>query len=155
MDQIKSGTFLTRKRKEKNMTQALLAEHLGVSNKTISKLETGKCIPDYNLIEPICKELDITVAELLDGEEMTDSSIHYDDSQVLELLKRTRTLENQRTSLYGLILIMMGLVLLVLHYNLGGSNVKDFISGILLGLSVGEMLAGVYVTARGLFLQRK
>lgn len=112
-------------------------------------------MPDYNLIEPLCKELDITVAELLDGEEMTDSSIHYDDSQVLELLKRTRTLENQRTSLYGLILIMMGLVLLVLHYNLGGSNVKDFISGILLGLSVGEMLAGVYVTARGLFLQRK
>lgn len=41
MDQIKSGTFLTRKRKEKNMTQAVLAEHLGVSNKTISKWETG------------------------------------------------------------------------------------------------------------------
>ena len=46
MDQIMMGTFLAKKRKEKNMTQAALAERLGVTNKTISKWETGKCMPD-------------------------------------------------------------------------------------------------------------
>ena len=69
MDQIMMGTFLAKKRKEKNMTQAALAERLGVTNKTISKWETGKCMPDYSVIELLCRELEITVAELLDGEE--------------------------------------------------------------------------------------
>lgn len=151
MNQIMIGSFLAKKRKEKNMTQATLAGQLGVSNKTISKWETGKCMPDYGVIEPLCKELGITVAELLDGEEVEDNSVRiYDDSQVLELIKRVQVLENQRTSLYGVILIVLGLTLLVLHYNIGGSDVVDFISGILLGLSVGEMLVGTYVSIRGL-----
>lgn len=151
MNQISIGNFITKKRKEKNMTQAALAERLGVSNKTISKWETGKCMPDYSVIEPLCKELDITVAELLDGEEKADNSIRaYDDLQVLDLIKRTQALEDQRTSLYGLILIIMGLALLILHYNIGGSDIRDFISGLLLGISIAEMLIGVYVVARGL-----
>ena len=151
MNQISIGSFITKKRKEKNMTQAALAERLGVSNKTISKWETGKCMPDYSVIEPLCKELDITVAELLDGEEKADNSIRaYDDLQILDLIKRTQALEDQRTSLYGLILIIMGLALLILHYNIGGSDIKDFISGLLLGISIAEMLIGVYVVARGL-----
>ena len=155
MDQILIGNFLTQKRKEKNMTQAALAEKLGVSNKTISKWETGKCMPDYSVIELLCKELDITVAELLDGEVKADNSVRvYDDEQILDLIKRTQALEAQRTSLYGFILIIMGLALLLLHYNLGGSNFKDFISGVLLGLSIGEMLVGTYVVARGLSKQK-
>lgn len=155
MNQISIGSFITKKRKEKNMTQETLAERLGVSNKTISKWETGKCMPDYNVIEPLCKELDITVAELLDGEEKVNNSIRvYDDLQVLDLIKRTQALENQRTSLYGLILIIMGLALLLLHYNIGGSGVRDFISGLFLGISIVEMLIGVYVVARGLAKHR-
>ena len=155
MNQISIGSFITKKRKEKNMTQATLAERLGVSNKTISKWETGKCMPDYSVIEPLCKELDITVAELLDGEEKANNSIRvYDDLQVLDLIKRTQVLENQRASLYGIILIIMGLVLLLLHYNISGSGVKDFISGLFLGISIVEMLIGVYVVARGLAKHR-
>lgn len=155
MNQISIGSFITKKRKEKNMTQETLAERLGVSNKTISKWETGKCMPDYSVIEPLCKELDITVAELLDGEEKANNSIRvYDDLQVLDLIKRTQVLENQRTSLYGFILIIMGLALLLLHYNIGGSGVRDFISGFFLGISIVEMLIGVYVVARGLAKHR-
>lgn len=155
MNQISIGSFITKKRKEKNLTQAALAERLGVSNKTISKWETGKCMPDYSVIEPLCKELDITVAELLDGEENADNSIRaYDDLQILDLIKRTQALEDQRTSLYGFILIIMGLALLILHYNIGGSDIKDFISGLLLGISIAEMLIGVYVVARGLTRHR-
>ena len=155
MNQISIGNFIAKKRKEKNMTQATLAERLGVSNKTISKWETGKCMPDYSVIEPLCKELDITVAELLDGEEKADNSIRaYDDLQVLDLIKRTQALEDQRTSLYGCILIIMGLAMLLLHYNIGGSDGKDFISGLLLGISIVDMLIGVYVAARGLAKHR-
>lgn len=130
------------------MTQAALAERLGVSNKTISKWETGKCMPDYSMIEPLCKELDITVAELLDGEEKADNSVRvYDDEQILDLIKRTQALEDQRTTLIGLILIIMGITLMLLSGSFGGSAFQDFMSGILLGISIAEMIAGVCVCA--------
>ena len=149
MDQIRIGSFIARKRKEKNMTQATLAEKLGISGKTISKWETGRCMPDYSVIEPLCKELGITTAELLDGKEMPDKPAHtYSDTQILSLLKRIQALENQRTSLHGFLLMLMGLALLLLHFNVGGSNVKDFFSGVLLGLSIAEMLLGIYITTK-------
>ena len=50
MNQLLVGKFITQKRKEKNLTQEQLAEKIGVSNKTISKWETGKCMPDYSVI---------------------------------------------------------------------------------------------------------
>lgn len=150
MEQKLIGSFLSKKRKEKNMTQAALAERLGVSNKTISKWETGKCMPDYSVIEPLCRELDITIAELLDGEETADNSVRmYDDTHILDLIQRTQALEHQRTTLNGLLLMIMGMALLLLHYNVGGSNVKDFFSGLLLGLSIIEMLCGIYVFMKG------
>ena len=52
MNQITTGKFIAQKRKEKNLTQEQLAEKIGVSNKTISKWETGKCMPDYCIIVP-------------------------------------------------------------------------------------------------------
>ena len=69
MDQIATGKYITKKRKEQNLTQEQLAERLGVSNKTISKWETGKCMPDYSIVESLCKELNTTLAELINGEE--------------------------------------------------------------------------------------
>jgi len=151
MDQMVTGSFIAKKRKEKNMTQAALAERLGGSNKTVSKWETGKCMPDYSVIGLLCKELEITVAELLDGDEKADSSVRvYDDTQVLGLVKRIQVLEQHRMSMAGLLLIIMGIALMLLHYNIGGSNARDFISGVLLGISIAEMLTGVYVTVRAL-----
>lgn len=51
--------------------------------------------------------------------------------------------------LTGVILIVMGIALQALSHTFGGSDVKDFFSGLLLGLSVAEMLLGIYVTAKG------
>ena len=75
MDNIATGKFITKKRKEQNLTQEQLAERLGVSNKTISKWETGKCMPDYSVIELLCKELNTKVDELMKGEE-NEKRIH-------------------------------------------------------------------------------
>lgn len=62
MNQLTTGKFISRKRKEKNLTQEQLAEKLGISNKTVSKWETGKCMPDYTVIKNLCEELEITMA---------------------------------------------------------------------------------------------
>ena len=88
MNQSAIGNFITQKRKEKNLTQAQLAQILGISNKTISKWETGRCMPDYSIIKKLCEELGITLSELIDGEEEKESIRVYDDEQILELLKR-------------------------------------------------------------------
>ena len=53
MSQQDIGRFIAEKRRMKNLTQEQLAERLGVSNKTISKWETGKSMPDYSLVEAL------------------------------------------------------------------------------------------------------
>ena len=151
MNQIVTGKFISLKRKQKNLTQEQLAEKLGVSNKTISKWETGKCMPDYSIVKSLCEELDITVAELMDGEVSEEKSVRtYDEEQILDLLRRTQELEKEKNMLYGIMLIVMGIALQALSYAIGGSDFKDFISGLLLGLSIGEMLVGVFVVGKSL-----
>ena len=140
------GRFITKKRKEQNLTQEQLAERLGVSNKTVSKWETGKCMPDYAVVKNLCEELNVSVSELMDGEKTDDKSIRmYDEEQILDLLRRTQELEKQKVMLTGVVLIVMGVAFQSLSHTLGGSDVKDFFSGLLLGLSVAEMLAGIAV----------
>lgn len=151
MDQLTTGRFISRKRKSKNLTQEQLAEILGVSNKTISKWETGKCMPDYAIVKNLCETLEITVAELMDGEDADKKSVRtYDSEQIMDLLRRTQELEKQKNILYGIILVVMGIALLAVSHTLGGSDLKDFFSGILFGVSIGEMLVGVYVIGRGI-----
>ena len=150
MDQIAIGKFIAQKRKEQNLTQEQLAERLGVSNKTISKWETAKCMPDYAVVKKLCEELKVTISELMDGEENDEKSVRvYDEEQILDLLRRTQELEKQKVMLTGAILIVMGIPFQALSHTLGGSNVKDFFAGLLLGLSIVEMLTGVYVIAKG------
>ncbi|MBR1861902.1 MAG: helix-turn-helix transcriptional regulator [Lachnospiraceae bacterium] len=68
MKQAEVGLFIQSLRKEKNMTQRELADKLGVSDKAVSKWETGKSMPDTALFEPLCREFGISVNELLAAE---------------------------------------------------------------------------------------
>ncbi len=151
MDQLIIGKFIAQKRKEKNLTQAQLAEKLGVSNKTVSKWECGKCMPDYSIIESLCKQLEVSVSELMDGEMNEKNSVRvYDEQQILDLIERTQILEKQKQSLFGIMLIVMGIALFALSQVVEGNGFREFISGVLLGLSCGEMLVGAYVVGRSL-----
>ncbi len=150
MDQMAIGRFITRKRKEKNLTQEQLAEKIGVSNKTVSKWETGKCIPDYSVIELLCKELDTTLAELMSGEE-DEKSIHtYDNEQILKMIQEMQHLKNTKLLIIGFILILTGCTMLALSQMFRGTDFQDFLSGFLLGISLAQMLAGVFLLAHSL-----
>lgn len=151
MNQFVIGKFILQKRKEKNLTQEQLAEKLGVSNKTVSKWETGKCMPDYGIIKNLCKELEISIEELIEGKETEQKNQReYTDKQIMKLLQQTQELEKQKNLLYGILLIVMGIALSALSSTFGDSNIKDLISGFLLGISIIEMLVGVYVLGRSL-----
>lgn len=149
MNQAAIGSYIAKKRREKNLTQEQLAETLGVSNKTISKWENGKCMPDYSIIEQLCKELSVTLSELMDGEDAAEDSVRvYDDEQILDLLRRMQELERQKNILYGIILIVLGIACNAMANTVGGSHVQEFISGLLIGLSVAEVLAGIVVVGK-------
>ena len=68
MDNVKIGEFIKDLRKERNLTQGELAEKLSVSPKTVSKWECGMGAPDVSIMMELCKELGISVNELLSGE---------------------------------------------------------------------------------------
>lgn len=108
-------------------------------------------MPDYAVVKSLCEELKVSVSELMDGEEADEKSIRvYDEEQILDLLRRTQELEKQKGMLTGVILIVMGIALQASSRTLGGSDVMDFFSGLLLGLSIAEMLVGVYVICKDL-----
>ena len=70
MDRYVTGAVIRRLRENKKMTQEELAEKVFVSSKAVSKWETGQGFPDVSLIEPLAKALDISVIELLSGEDI-------------------------------------------------------------------------------------
>ncbi len=151
MDQIAIGRYIARKRKEQNLTQEQLSEQLGVSNKTISKWENGKCMPDYSLIQKLCEALDVTLPELMDGEDAAENSVRvYDDEQILDLLRRTQELARQKNILYGLVLIVLGIASGAMSKTTGGTDVQKFIAGILMGLSAAETLSDIWIIGKKL-----
>ena len=90
MDTKKIGAFIAMNRKKKGYTQEQLAEKLGVTNKTISRWENGHYMPDLSLLEPLSKELDITLNELLAGEEIVkEETMEYSEQNLIQTIDYT------------------------------------------------------------------
>ncbi|HIY90189.1 MAG: helix-turn-helix domain-containing protein [Merdibacter sp.] len=140
MNQKQIGRYIAEKRRIKNLTQAQLAEQLGISDKTVSKWECGRSMPDYALIQSLCETLDISVSELIEGK---NTALH--ERQLMELLRRTQELERQNGILHGVIMLIFGIALQALAPHFVGSPMQDLLSGIILGLSVGILLLGIYL----------
>ena len=68
MDNLRFGAFVAQLRKEKQWTQQELADRLHVTDKAISKWETGKGFPEVTLLEPLAQALEVSLVELLQGE---------------------------------------------------------------------------------------
>lgn len=73
MDQVKIGSFLRDLRKEKNLTQEAMAEQLGVSNRTISRWETGSNMPDIGMLVEIADYYDVSIPEIINGERKSEN----------------------------------------------------------------------------------
>ena len=83
MDQKKIGSFIAARRKANGLTQSQLAEALGITDKAVSKWETGKSMPDLSLFSPLCDLLHITLNELLSGEFISDENLKEKSNQIL------------------------------------------------------------------------
>ena len=75
MNTYVTGVTVRQLREERNLTQAELAEQIGVSSKTVSKWETGKGLPDITLLQPLAQALGISVIELMNGEQISNRNV--------------------------------------------------------------------------------
>lgn len=95
MDQIRIGKFIAESRKSRNLTQRQLADALSISDKTISKWECGKGLPDVSLMLPLCTALDITVNDLLSGERVSATDYQQKaEGNMMNLMKENE--ENRK-----------------------------------------------------------
>ena len=97
MDQIKIGQFISACRKEQGLTQAVLAEKLGISDRAVSKWETGKSMPDSGIMLELCGLLNINVNELLSGERIMTGT--YDKRAEENLLEMQKDVEEKNRQL--------------------------------------------------------
>ena len=127
MNQQKIGKFIQQKRKEKNLTQEELANKLGVSNRTISKWENGRGMPDYSVILELCKVLDMSINEMLSGEEIVKENyqtmLEENIIKTIEYNNKKRNKKNLKITIFIIILLV---ILLSFGYKLFLLNTYTF-----------------------------
>lgn len=110
MNQQKIGRFISECRKQKGLTQAQLAEALGVSDKSVSRWENGKTMPDLSIYEPLCEILEIQISELLYAQKMTDKEkTAYGEQSAFNIFKTKSQL--QTFAILTEILIFVGIII--------------------------------------------
>lgn len=112
IDVQKTGKFIVQCRHEKNLTQKELGDRLNVTDRAVSKWENGRSFPDVNLIEEICRELDIEVSELLAGKKIEPE--HYKEETEKMLMGTVRENTMHRFQLIIYLLMTLPLVLILL-----------------------------------------
>ena len=132
MNQIKIGVFIAKCRKDKKLTQAQLAEKLGITDRAISKWETGKGMPDSSIMLELCEILEISVNELLSGEmiEMKD----YDkkaEENLLNMAKREE-MQNKKLLFYENIIGIISSVTFIVLIIVAAYLVQSLIARIVL-----------------------
>lgn len=145
MNQKDIGRFIYKRRKEKGLTQAQLAEILNVSDKSISRWENGKTMPDLSLYEPLCKALDIQISELLYGKKMNEKEkLIQGDRSAMEIFKTKSELLT--FGIFTELLILVGIVITI-------TLTKLFAKTIFQAMLI--MVCGGFVWAFGIVLRIK
>ena len=106
MDQIKIGKFIAECRKKNNLTQMQLAEKINITDRAISKWENGKGMPDSSIMLDLCKELKISVNELLSGEMISMENKNEKQEQLL--LNMAKEAEEKNKIIWTSMWVIMG-----------------------------------------------
>lgn len=135
MNQQEIGRFISDRRKHKGLTQTQLAEILGVSDKSISRWENGKTMPDISMYEPLCEILDIQISELLYARKMTDKEKTVQgEKSALNIFKTKSQL--QTFAILTEILIFIGIIITITLTKLLADNTFEMILTVVCGCFV-------------------
>ena len=146
MDQITTGRFIAERRKARGLTQRELAELVNISDKTVSKWERGLGLPEVSLMLPLCKELDISVNELLSGKKLSATEYKQNaEDNILSLIQEERAKTKFQTIIAVIVVVatfFAGLTLIMLS---GFLEMKTLYRILLIVIGAVVILTGIGV----------
>ena len=149
MDLIKIGKFIAQQRKEKNLTQAQLAETLGITDRAVSKWETGKALPDSSIMLELCEILGITVNDLLSGEVITMENYNKEmESKLLELVRQKQQADKRLLAAEIFVGVTATVVLFALIFTAAFVAMETWLRITLIVLGFVLFLAGCFYALR-------
>lgn len=141
MDQEKIGRFIAEQRKAVNLTQAQLAEQLAVTDRAVSKWETGKAMPDSSIMLSLCEILHITVNDLLSGEVVIMENYNKEmENQLLEMIRQKQEVDKRLLKMEIVLGIVAALPLVAALIIVGIVPMEEWQGGLLVGLSLLPLL---------------
>ena len=141
MDQVKIGRFIAEKRKAINLTQMQLAEMLNITDRAVSKWETGKTLPDSSIMLTLCDILHITVNDLLSGEVVSMENYNKElEQNLLEMVKQKEESDRRLLRMEIVTGIICLLPLLAAVIIVSAVPMEEWLGGIIAGASVLPLL---------------
>ncbi len=149
MDQIKIGKFIAKCRKENSLTQMQLAEKLGITDRAISKWETGKSLPDSSIMLELCEMLGITVNDLLSGEVVTMSNYNEKlEKNLISMVKEKEKADKQLLTMEIFIGVLVSLILFSLVFVAAFVQMADWLRIVLIAVGFVVFLIGIVYAVR-------
>lgn len=149
MDQIKIGKFIAKCRKAQNLTQMQLADKLGITDRAVSKWETGKALPDSSIMLALCGILKISVNDLLCGEVVTMDNYNKElENNLLEMVKQKEQADKRLLALEIFIGVVVSLVLFAVVFVASFVQMADWLRIVLIITGIIPFAIGIAYALR-------
>lgn len=128
VDTFVTGRFISQLRKENGLTQAELAEKLNVTDKAVSKWETGRSAPDVSMLIPLSENLGVTVTEILKGEKISTESLSEASNEVIvKAIKEKKQTSKRLLLISGIIVLLTMIIALsgVAYHYFSSASIDD------------------------------
>lgn len=128
MDQVKIGRYIAEQRKKQKLTQEMLAEKLGITNRAVSKWERGIAMPDSSIMLELCQILDINVNELLTGESISSKDYNKElEKNLLEVVREKQQADKNLLFIEWIVGVLSVVFLLVPVFIAAYVPMKDWV----------------------------
>ena len=149
MDQIKIGKFIAQCRKKANLTQMQLAEKLNITDRAVSKWETGRTMPDSSIMLELCDVLGISVNDLLSGEIITMDNYNKElENNLLEVIKQKEQADKRLLSLEILVGVVVSIILISLVFVASYVQMADWLRIVLIVIGFIPFAVGISYAIR-------
>ena len=149
MDQVKIGKFIAECRKKNGLTQIRLAEQLNITDRAVSKWETGKSLPDTSIMPQLCQILNISLNDLFSGEVVPmDNYSEQLERNLLEMTKQKEAADKHLLSLEIFIGVTVSVIFVTLVMLAGFAQMSDWLRIVLTVLGLIPFWCGVFYALR-------
>ena len=149
MDQVKIGKFIAECRKKNGLTQMQLAEKLNITDRAVSKWETGKAMPDTSIMLELCNILKISVNDLLSGEVVSMDNYNKQlENNLIEMVKQKEAADRRLLSLEIIIGIVVSVILFALTIIAALVQMENWLRIVLTVIGIVPFLIGMVYALR-------